>query len=445
MRDVNASAAGETATPSFRPSRPPDARDVGAAGSDAWHPGLRLLFRFAFCYIVLYYVPHVLWWLQSLPVLGAVFRIIDRAQDRLALWTETHVFGLPHALPTAPPGSTDTMLWYAALVDTVLLALLGMLAWTLLDRKRLEYRRLHAWLAAFARFTLALIMFNYGFAKIFTAQMPFYLGRLAEPWGNFSPMGVLWSFMSFSTVYQVFAGSLEVLGGLLLCFRRTATLGGLILVVTLTNVVLLNFTFHVPVKIHSSNLLLLAIFLVLPDAGRLLRVALNQSVEPRAIEPLFRRPWMNHVGLAFVPLFLTWATWVTLPGEPYRPPLYGIWNVDDPKSDGVPEPAGVAHSMRLRSITFDVSGSTSVLTTSNASSRYRARVDTLAHSITMTEYGDTIPLRRFVYSQPDSMHLVLSETTVQDSAVVRLRRVDPTEFPLMRGRFHWIQERPFNR
>jgi len=46
-------------------------------------------------------------------------------------------------------------------------ALIGALIWSMLDSKRTDYRRLHAWLNLFLRLTLAAIMFLYGFDKSF--------------------------------------------------------------------------------------------------------------------------------------------------------------------------------------------------------------------------------------------------------------------------------------
>jgi hypothetical protein len=75
----------------------------------------------------------------------------------------------------------------------------------------------------------------------------------------------------------VFSGGMECLGGALLLFRRTTTLGALILVAVLVNVVMLNFCYDVPVKQFSLLLLAAAIVLALPDARRLAAVLFGLS------------------------------------------------------------------------------------------------------------------------------------------------------------------------
>ena len=75
--------------------------------------------------------------------------------------------------------------------------------------------------------------------------------------------------MGSSTTYVVLAGVAETVGGALLLFPRLATLGALIVVPVMANVVLMNFCYDIPVKIHSSHILGLTLFLLLPEARRL--------------------------------------------------------------------------------------------------------------------------------------------------------------------------------
>ncbi len=127
----------------------------------------------------------------------------------------------------------------------------------------------HAWLRLLVRYTLAFTLFGYGFAKIFPLQFPPpRLFRLIQPYGDFSPMGVLWNFMGASVPYQIFSGAAEALGGFLLLFRPTTTLGALVSFAVMANVVALNFCYDVPVKLYSCNLLLMAVFLAAGDAPR---------------------------------------------------------------------------------------------------------------------------------------------------------------------------------
>src|SRR5262249_24545008 len=133
---------------------------------------------------------------------------------------------------------------------------------------RIAYPRLWELLRIYVRYALALILIGYGLAKVVKTQFQAPSGvRLLEPFGQSSPMGLLWTFMGFSTAYTFFAGASEVLGGVLLLWRRTTTLGAMVSAAVLFHIVMLNFCYDVPVKLYSAHLFLMAVLLLLPDLG----------------------------------------------------------------------------------------------------------------------------------------------------------------------------------
>jgi uncharacterized membrane protein YphA (DoxX/SURF4 family) len=186
--------------------------------------------------------------------------------------------------------------------------------WSVLDRHRREYTKLHRWLRVLLRFSLGFTMCVYGAAKVIKSQFPFpHYERLLEPYGMSSPMALLWTFMGYSMPYNVFAGAGEMLAGILVFFRRTTTVGALLGIAVLSNVVMLNFSYDVPVKLFSSMLLLMSIFLVLPDARRLIDAfLLNRPVAPRTMLPLFSARWKNRAAVAGGVLFAAWSVFATL-------------------------------------------------------------------------------------------------------------------------------------
>ncbi len=82
-------------------------------------------------------------------------------------------------------------------------------------------------------------------------------------------MGLLWVFMGMSRLYSFFGGIGEMVGGLLLVVPRFTTLGALISGAMMTNVLLLNLAYDVPRKIYSIHLVLMCVFLLLPDLRRI--------------------------------------------------------------------------------------------------------------------------------------------------------------------------------
>lgn len=66
-------------------------------------------------------------------------------------------------------------------------------------------------------------------------------------------------------------------------FRRTTTLGALLIICAVTtHVLVLNLSYDVPVKIFAFHLVLLAAYLVAPDFGRLTNVLVLNRPAPAA-------------------------------------------------------------------------------------------------------------------------------------------------------------------
>jgi len=195
--------------------------------------------------------------------------------------------------------------------------------------------------------------------------MPFpYLTRLLEPYGNFSPMGVLWASIGAAPAYEVFAGCAEMLGGILLIVPRTTTLGALVCLADMIQVFMLNMTYDVPVKLLSFHLILLSVFLLAPDVQRLANLFfLNRAAGPSTQPPLFARPRANRIALVVQVLigvwlmamnaYGSWIGWHLYGGGSPKSALYGIWNVEQLNIDGQTRSPLITDYGRWRRVIFD--------------------------------------------------------------------------------------------
>jgi len=186
--------------------------------------------------------------------------------------------------------------------------------WSILDRRRPDHARFHDLLRVWVRYMLAATMLSYGFAKIWPAQFgPPSYARLLQPYGESSPMGLLWTFMGASPAYRIFAGLGEVIGGALLLWRRTTTLGAIVVAAVMTNVFMLNMAYDVCVKLFSAHLVLAAVFLLAPDARRLVGVlVLHRAVPAVDIGPPPGPRWRMRINLATKVLFVPLMTYSQL-------------------------------------------------------------------------------------------------------------------------------------
>jgi hypothetical protein len=234
-----------------------------------------------------------------------------------------------------------------------------------LDRRSADYRALHGWLRLLVRYTLAFNLFAYEFAKVFPLQFqPANFSRLVEQYGQFSPMGVLWSFMGAAIPYIIFAGAAEVTGGLRLLLRRTATLGALVTCAVMGNVVALNFCYDVPVKLYSSNLLRWRCsWRPAMPSGCANVLVLNRPAPPADLgAPRFEGRWMRiavtvlWIAFAGYQLVLQirsgWLRYQQTYAHPPRPLLGGAYEVESFRADGRDVPPLITEGTKWRRVEF---------------------------------------------------------------------------------------------
>jgi hypothetical protein len=129
------------------------------------------------------------------------------------------------------------------------------------------------WLNVLVRYYLGVTMLSYGMVKIIKLQFPFSgLYKLLEPYGYSSPMGLAWNYMGYSQGYNYFAGIAEALAGLLLLFRRTTIAGALLALMVGAHIMAMNYCFDVPVKLLSSMIVFMAIYLLWDDLAGIIRL-----------------------------------------------------------------------------------------------------------------------------------------------------------------------------
>lgn len=419
--------------------------------SSDWRPVTRFLFRFAFAYLVLYILPFPL---GSLPYTDALAAPYTKFWDAVVPWVGRHVLKINYEIGTTFNGSGDRTYDYVLLFCTFALAVVATLLWSLLDNERKSYPRLYRWLRAYVRLYLGTAMIGYGAFKLIPSQFtrpP--LDRYFQPFGDASPMGLLWTFMGSSEPYTIFTGAGEMLGGILLFSRRTAALGALVSAAVLVNVVMLNFSYDVPVKLYSSHLLATAFFLAAPEFRRLANVfLLNRTADPAVIHPLFARERFNRAALVFRTLFLLVVLGASLyqsyeqrKGIYQHSPLYGVWEVEEFSTDGELRPPLAADETRWRRVIFDRRRAFSVQSMTDEVRRYLLEQDTEKKTISMTRFPDRNAKGTLNYDEPEPGLLTLAGDFDGRRVQAKLRRVEQPQLLLTSRGFHWINEFPFNR
>ena len=293
----------------------------------------------------------------------ATFREFDDPIWRhIVPWIGHHVLHLSRAVTVN--GGGDSAYEYIVCSCRLAVGLIAAAVWSVLDSRRTQYRKLHNWLRVCIRYALAAAMLGYGAYKLFQGQFaPLTLGALVSPLGDKSPHGFLWNFMGFSRSYQIFTGAVEFVGAGLLFWRRTTTLGALILIGAMTNVLMLDISYGTFVKITALHLLLLAMFLTLPDLPRLTNVLLlERSVTAGGLgRTSWTHPWMRYIVagakaivvayLIGTPLVEAYRTSTSIYRSVAERPLHGLYVVERFVRNG--EEVAAADARRWQLVAID--------------------------------------------------------------------------------------------
>jgi hypothetical protein len=428
------------------------ARETGPTpGGSGWGLPRLVLFRFAVLYFVIYSFPFPL---NVIP--GAEWPVgkIDAAMRIPVVWFADVFLGI--TITIFPNGSGDTTFNYVQVLLFAIVSVVGALVWTVVGKHNHDpvlRDRFHIYL----RYVLGYTMISYGLAKVLTTQFaPPGPDRLATTFGEFSPMGLLWSFMGYSTAYCVFTGAAEAIGGVLLFWRRTTTLGALIVIGVMVNVVMLNFCYDVPVKLYSSHLLVMAIVLTLPDVRRLLDVLVfHRPTAPNLPRAPFR--WRRLEGArrlvktVFLVGTLAWwshdqyKSWREMGTAAPEPPLYGHYEVTAFYRGGVLQPAVEADGTQWKRVGVGRRRRFRIWTMQGPSTRYMTEVDEAKKTLALTGTTTTSePTWTLEYSTPAADQLVLEGTFNAIPIEVHLKKLDTSKSELMTRGFRWINEYPHN-
>lgn len=422
-----------------------------------------VVFRFAFAYWTLFCLPLVVTQIVGFEWLG---RAIGQMWGAVAVWVGKSILAIPYEFSPAENGSGDKTVDWVMVLCIACLALIATVVWSLVDRRRAHDARLRELLRVLVRYALAFIMLDYGVLKLCFGQFPSpNAGRLLQRYGDSSPMGLLWTFMGASPAYVFFSGAAETLGALLLLFRRTTTLGALVLAGVLTNVVMLNFCYDVPVKINSSHYLAMAGFLLLPDLGRLANVfVFDRATQPAARDLVLPKRWMRVarpiVKYGVIAVVLVTAIQGSAGDRSGADPTTwygGYWTVTAFARDGRDLPAVITDATRWRTIRFQRVNGRTYLRWRFMNDAYgdlytvavddEARTMTLAYDAARNAPGRSAPPApaRLTYVRGDADHFRLEGKIGADSLAIELERLDPGDMLLVTRGFHWINEQPFNR
>jgi hypothetical protein len=270
-------------------------------------------------------------------------------------------------------------------------------------------------------------------------------------------MTLLWTLIGLNPVYETICGLAEVTAALLLFFRRTALAGALLAGFVMSNVLLYNMFFDVPVKIYAAHLVLFSIAVVAPDLRALLDFFwFHRPAAPTGVwvPPAERRHFVIGTRIVeftvvllftgqLIQLFHGWRHQQASIRNPT--PLTGEWQVSSAMLNVngklSPKPLLTGDGAPLSALFLEPSGRTMARSADGVLWRSGVELDAAKHTFQLfLRPNDPI---LYSMAQPDPTHLVLTPTGKQASSVpsLQLTRIPlPAHYPLLDRGFHLVNE-----
>lgn len=331
---------------------PHSGRHALPVSDGSWTATEKAIFRFVFLYLLI----------QALPLDAQFFRNLTDVDGGFT----RYLFNLSHYAPRFVGAEDSFANWGIVLA----IALIGSIVWSFRDTENTNYDALFYWLRVVLRYRLAFGVIVYGFIKLFPLQAPLpSLSNLNTPYGDHSAWKLFSLSLGIVPSYESFLGLVELVGGLLLLHRKTATIATLILLPFLGNIFFSNLAYEGGEYVYSGLLITFALALFAFDAIRLFKlVSLEVAASPNRFHPAFTEQWQQYGRLGLKSAFVlvvvlfygvsTYAAYrnresIRFPKTPGIPNTAGLYNVSEFRLRGKSLPYSKTDPVRWQDVVFE--------------------------------------------------------------------------------------------
>ncbi len=221
------------------------------------------------------------------------------------------------------------------LVHTFVLIFFSLIA-SLFIAKYYKKLKIETLLITISSYILSFFFIKFGFDKLFKLQ--FYAPEpniLFTPFGQLDKDILYWSTIGKSYSYNVFLGLIEIFPGILLLNSKTRKLGAFIAFGVLINVLMVNISYQIEVKILSSFLVFLSICILASFWKEFLGFFFqNKSIPNKEIQKLnFNTKYKNLIKFSvifyifFESTFLAFSTGNFNDDVAERPKFHGTYEI----------------------------------------------------------------------------------------------------------------------
>ena len=282
---------------------------------------------------------------------------------------------------------------------------------------------------------IAIILLKYGADKLFKGQ--FYLPEpniLFTKFGNLDQDILFWSLMGTSRSYSRILGSIEIGLAILLFFKKTRFLGLILAFFTFINILIINFSFDISVKLFSITLFLMSVFALKDYWKPLYLIFIEKKSIPFQISELnvpekiksFVFPLkILMIGFVFLQVFLPYITSKSYNDDiSKRPFLHGAYEVlQDQNND----------KKDLKYLFFHRDQYLIFMNEKDEMQDFLYEIDTVNKRITNGNHQQKPFSFNYTYMQKDSILYLKS-----DEEILKLKEINWRKMPALKSKFHWI-------
>lgn len=231
--------------------------------NNVWSNAEKITFRIIFLYALFF----------CLPIHSSFYKYLFQ-MDWLAINCRDLFVIATYRHPSLVEIDSESFHWgYLGYINFILPLFIAVpiaLVWSFLDKSVKNYQNLNYWLQVIIRYRVGLGMLAWGYRKLMPSQMvlPTY-SILDTPFGDIQAQKLYWQAVGIVPAYEVFLGFAEFIPGILLLFRKTASVGALLAGVVMINVALANHAYDGSVHIHSAAYAILCTILFWPNLNKL--------------------------------------------------------------------------------------------------------------------------------------------------------------------------------
>ena len=386
----------------------------------------KIVFNFALLSIVFIPFPFVFFPYQAMISEGLFGRII-RFFIEIILGIENYHSAIV----------SDALMMYVLLLLLFMIAVLVSSVVHFFFKNKLPKREIKYILHTVFSYYLALILIKYGTDKLFLGQ--FYA---PEPNILYTPLGYLdrdilfWSTMGTSYAYNVFMGIAEIGAAFLLLFHKTRIVGALFSSAIFINIVAINFSFDISVKLYSSLLLFLSLLILSQFFKQFYHfLLLKQPSQLSDSRPLlFERSFVRTFVKTFIILFILLEAFYPNLQTKQLPFLHGAYQVVSiVQSD---------KEQNLRSIPFKriFIHKNHYLIFQDHDDRmsdYKLKIDEINNRLILTDYTLLKDTLNYQYSATDNS-LELMRVIEQKQYKINMQQLKHDTLPIIKHHFHWM-------